>query len=83
MPVTHLRKYKEAYDPAWDMCTPDAAEKAMDAAEFEKYLDLLAVKGAWGGALELAALANTLNMKIRVRTGDHTCLFNNAGQKAP
>eukprot|EP00435_Cladocopium_sp_Y103_P004849 s463_g1.t1 len=64
------------------MCTPDAADTAMDAAEFEKYLDLLAVEGAWGGALELTALANTLNLKIRVLAGDTTYVFiNNHGQK--
>ena len=49
----------------------------MDAAEFEEYLNLLAVEGAWGGALELTALENTLNLKISVKAGDHTCVFNN------
>ena len=63
------------------MCTPDANETAMDAADFEKYLDLLAAAGASGGALELTALANTLNMKIRVLCGEHTYVFNNCGQK--
>ena len=81
MAVTHLRKYKDAYEPAWDMTAPDAEEKAMDAAAFERYLDLVAEEGAWGGALEITALANTLNMKIRVKTGDNTYVFNNAGQK--
>jgi protein involved in temperature-dependent protein secretion len=75
--TTHLRKYKEAYEPAWDMCTPDEKETPMDAAEFEKYLNLLAVEGAWGAALELTALENTLNLKISVKAGDHTFVFNN------
>ena len=81
MAVTHLRKYKDAYEPAWDMSTPDAEETKMDAGAFERYLDLVAEEGSWGGALELTALANTLNMKIRVKTGDNTYVFNNAGQK--
>ena len=63
------------------MTAPEAEEKAMDAAAFQRYLDLVAEEGAWGGALEITALANTLNMKIRVKTGDNTYVFNNAGQK--
>ena len=45
MTVTHLRKYKEAYEATWDMCTPTAEGNPMDAADFEKYLDLLAADG--------------------------------------
>lgn len=81
MAVTHLRKYKEAYEPAWDMCTPDSTERPMDAADFEKYLDLPAAEGSWGGGLELTALANTLNVCLRVYTGDGTFVFNDAGNK--
>ena len=81
MTVTHLRKYKEAYEATWDMCTPDAEGKPMDAADFEKYLDMLAADGAWGGALEITALANTLNVSIRVFTADTTYVFNDSGKK--
>ena len=51
------------------MCTPDGAETPMDASDYEKYLDLLAADGSWGGGLELIALANTLNV---LYTGDGT-----------
>eukprot|EP00435_Cladocopium_sp_Y103_P014573 s2085_g3.t1 len=81
MAVIHLRKYKEAYEIAWDMCTPDAEEKPMDAADFDKYLDLVAMEGAWGGGLEITAISNTLNVCIRVFTGDGTFIFNPKGQK--
>lgn len=53
----------------------------MDAADFEKYLDLVAMEGAWGGGLEITALSNTLNMCSRVFTGDGTFVFNPNGQK--
>ena len=68
MAVTHLRKCSAAYEVAWDMCTPDAAETPMDVGDFDKYLDLVAAEGAWGGGLEITALSNTLNMCIRVYT---------------
>ena len=36
----------------------------MDVSDFERYLDLLAVERSLGGALEITALANALNLKI-------------------
>ncbi|CAE7247510.1 NRT2.5 [Symbiodinium sp. CCMP2592] len=62
--VAHLRKYRDAYVGVWDKRTPDEHETEMD--DFERYLDSVALEGAWGSALEITAVANTLDVMIRV-----------------
>ncbi|CAE7339892.1 unnamed protein product [Symbiodinium sp. CCMP2592] len=62
--VAHLRKYRDAYVGVWDKRTPDEHETEMD--DFERYLDSVALEGAWVSALEITAVANTLDVMIRV-----------------
>ena len=69
--VTHLRTHAKKYEGFWLGDAPSADGEDMKEEGFSAYLKRLGREGAWGGSLELSALATTLNQPIFVfRPGD-------------
>ncbi len=56
---SHMCKHTETYRSFWDGKQPADGDKDMPngSTTFEAYLELMKVKGAWLGALEIAAAA--------------------------
>ncbi|CAE7545516.1 otu2, partial [Symbiodinium microadriaticum] len=64
--VTHIRKHAKSYEGYWRGDAPDAQGTPIRDQGFEEYMRLLAKAGAWGGSIEIAALANTLAQPVFV-----------------
>ena len=64
--VTHLRKHEATYSAFWRGDAPDAEQSNIKDKGFAEYLRLIGRDKAWGGSIELAALACTLNQPIFV-----------------
>ena len=83
MAVSHLRRYKDAYQGKWDGCYPKQGEHLVPDRNFAAYLEALAIPKAWGSALECTALSLTLDRPIYVVCPDDdlTYVFNPDGKK--
>ena len=83
--VTHMRKHAAIYSAYWDGERPDSTDTVMEPRDFEKYLSLLTKAGAWGGYLEIQALACITDRPIYVFCDDHSnpYLFNAESDKPP
>ena len=64
--ATHLRKHEATYSAFWRGDAPDAEQSNIKDKGFAEYLRLIGRDKAWGGSIELAALASTLNQPIFV-----------------
>jgi len=64
--VTHLRKHEATYSAFWRGDAPNAEQSDIKSQGFAEYLRLIGRDKAWGGSIELAALASTLNQPIFV-----------------
>lgn len=62
--VAHLQRHSEKYEQYWDRLAPSEQESPMGS--WKEYLDALSQRGAWGGYLELSAIASTLGLRITV-----------------
>ena len=62
--VTHLRTHARSYEGFWKGDAPSAEGADMKVKGFAEYLRLLARDGAWGGSIEVPALAATLAQPI-------------------
>ncbi|CAE7345407.1 otud6b, partial [Symbiodinium sp. CCMP2456] len=80
--VTHLRRHQRSFQGFWRGDAPDANGSCIASQGFGEYLTRLAQPGAWGGSLELSALANTLDQPIFICRPDDDGLrvFNPAGK---
>eukprot|EP00435_Cladocopium_sp_Y103_P043026 s1688_g12.t1 len=71
--VSHLKRHKEKYFCFWDHKDPNEKLCADVTLEgFSKYIDLVGQVGAWGGNLEIAAAAATMDTPI--------CIIHEQGQ---
>ena len=64
--VTHLRKHEATYSAFWRGDAPDEEQGNIKDQGFAEYLRRIGRDKAWGGSIELAALACTLNQPIFV-----------------
>ena len=80
--VTHLRTHTKTYEGFWRGDAPDSQGTPIKGQGFQEYLKLLGKDGAWGGSLEIAALATTLAQPIFVfRPGEDGVRAFNGGAK--
>ena len=77
--MAHVRKYRDAYEGAWDKRSPDEHEAEMD--DFGRYLDKVALEGACGSAKETTDVANTLDVMIAGRHERWPICFQSKGQE--
>ena len=64
--VTHLRRHSDTYRGFWKGDSPDEHQHDISHLGFDEYLKRIGRDGAWGGSIELAGLAATLNQQIFV-----------------
>ncbi|CAJ1388135.1 unnamed protein product [Effrenium voratum] len=84
--VTHLRTHARSYEGFWKGDAPSAEGADMKVKGFAEYLRLLARDGAWGGSIEVAALAATLAQPIfvfRPEEADGVRVFNPSAKGKP
>lgn len=62
--VAQLQRQSEKFERHWDHRSPSETEAPM--ASWKEYLDAVSKRGAWGGYLELDAMASTLGARISV-----------------
>ena len=68
MCVLKLTTERDAFEEFWDMGEPTLEETLMTTG-YDKYLELIAVPGAWGGNLEVLALARGYDVPVVVCSG--------------
>ena len=61
-----MRLLREKFEPLWDGNCPEAGSLPMPNCDFNAYLDRVAQRHTWGGALELTALAEYLDASVLV-----------------
>ena len=69
--VAHMRLLRDKFEPLWDGNSPESGETPMPNRDFSAYLDRLASRRTWGGALELTALAEYLDVAVLVLGPHH------------
>ena len=68
----YIQAHTEAFIPAWDWQMLEAPGTAIPCRDINEYLEALRRPGAWGGSLELAAMASMFPAKAIMILGPHS-----------
>ena len=68
----YIQAHADALLHAWDWQMPEAPDTARPCRDINEYLEALRQPGAWGGTLELAAMASMFPAKAIMVLGPHS-----------